>query len=414
MEDFYKILEIPPTATVNEIKKAYRRLALKYHPDRNFGNKTAENKFIEIHEAYRILSDPIKRKEYDTEKTNTQTEGTLTPDIVLNTIQNIRKRVTFIRRKRIDQEVLYQSLNKLFFISHIDLLLSIGDELTNKKIIQEALTCCKKLDFSYVKKITPLLAKLAGSDNVTIQKIFSFTRRQRYLNYWHNYASLTFIVATILIPFIISKSNINSSSSYYNRPRSGDLFLNSNDSSKSEYSTNQDSLATGKPDNNYSFWDKTNYTTGSVPGCFNFRPKYNKSLDNELEVNVGENTDVVIKLCNLYTKECIRYVYIRGGDTYDIKNIPEGKYYLKIAYGQDWRQKVTKGKCVGKFTQDATYEEGTEILDFHKIYLGKTIEGDQIVTHYKLPSYSLELYVSTTDFQGQFQTNSISEEEFNE
>ncbi|MDW8093574.1 MAG: J domain-containing protein [Caldimicrobium sp.] len=64
-KDYYAILGIPRNATQEEIKKAYRRLAMKYHPDRNKGNKEAEEKFKEINEAYAVLSDPEKRKLYD-------------------------------------------------------------------------------------------------------------------------------------------------------------------------------------------------------------------------------------------------------------------------------------------------------------------------------------------------------------
>lgn len=66
MSEYYKTLGVAKTATANEIKQAYRKLALQYHPDRNAGDKAAEERFKKISEAYAVLSDPEKRKQYDT------------------------------------------------------------------------------------------------------------------------------------------------------------------------------------------------------------------------------------------------------------------------------------------------------------------------------------------------------------
>ena len=63
--DYYEVLGVSRTASAEEIKKAYRKLALKHHPDRNKGNKEAEERFKEAAEAYAILSDPDKRAQYD-------------------------------------------------------------------------------------------------------------------------------------------------------------------------------------------------------------------------------------------------------------------------------------------------------------------------------------------------------------
>ena len=64
--EYYKVLGVEKTADAAEIKKAYRKLALKYHPDRNKGDKKAEEEFKKISEAYAVLSDTEKRQQYDT------------------------------------------------------------------------------------------------------------------------------------------------------------------------------------------------------------------------------------------------------------------------------------------------------------------------------------------------------------
>jgi curved DNA-binding protein len=64
-KDYYKILGVDRKASEEDIKRAYRKLALKYHPDRNPGDKQAEDNFKEINEAYQVLSDPAKRARYE-------------------------------------------------------------------------------------------------------------------------------------------------------------------------------------------------------------------------------------------------------------------------------------------------------------------------------------------------------------
>ncbi len=80
MKDYYAILGLRADVSQEDLKKAYRRLAKEYHPDTNPGNRIAEEKFKDIYEAYRLLSDPKKRQEYDGKRGTTGYSHTKTDD----------------------------------------------------------------------------------------------------------------------------------------------------------------------------------------------------------------------------------------------------------------------------------------------------------------------------------------------
>src|ERR1700750_3088437 len=74
-KDYYTVLGVPRTASQDEIKKAFRKLARQFHPDVAKDKKTAEGKFKEINEAHEVLSDPEKRRQYDERGANWQSGG---------------------------------------------------------------------------------------------------------------------------------------------------------------------------------------------------------------------------------------------------------------------------------------------------------------------------------------------------
>jgi hypothetical protein len=311
-------------------------------------------------------------------------------------------------------------LNELLSVNNLNFLISWGDTKTNKQIISEVMTCCKVLAYPYVEKLSPKLAKLAGSDNDTIQKIFSFNKQQKYWSYWTRYKGVAIIAAVILFFVIISNIDNSSPSSYSstqdNRPSNGDLnntFVDEQTTSSAPETKSYNYVPELTPEQKLQQekekliaegWEETEINNGQLPSCYNFIPKKSK-IDNYLEVHVGGGTDVAIKVMNLQTDKCIRYVFINRGSTFRIRNIPEGVYYLKIAYGKDWFSKVEGGQCVGKFIRNPMYEKGEDIMDFNLQY---TSDG------YRIPSFQLKLDVIATNTMNTFNSQNISENDFNQ
>lgn len=161
----------------------------------------------------------------------------------------------------------------------------------------------------------------------------------------------------------------------------------------------------------YSSWEKKTYKSGATPKSFNFKGKFDYKLDNYLKIKVGKNTEVVVKMYKMgktaNDDELVRVTYINSSTTQFIRNVPEGEYYLKIAYGRDWREKVQPdGKKFGTFTKNALYEKASQILNFNTV---KTSKGINV------PSYNLTLDLQASG--GGYSTggqDDISAKAFNE
>lgn len=95
MSDYYQILGVSKTSSIEDIKKAYRKLAMKYHPDRNSDNPEAENMFREITKAYAVLGDEDNRKIYDQEVSKSKSTSSASNNRTNNKNNNIYKKQGF-------------------------------------------------------------------------------------------------------------------------------------------------------------------------------------------------------------------------------------------------------------------------------------------------------------------------------
>ncbi len=203
-KDYYHILKIAPTAPADEIKKAYRKLALLFHPDRNPNNQLANREFAEIAEAYSILSDEQKRKSYDNRYNYQSLTNSINPfrPTVRSALQqciNLRNHLAVTNPYQLDYDVLFYLINDLSTKTHTTLFAASTETNAVSAFIEHYLFCCQFLPIGYsqtlCKKLEPILAK-HKSQVPTVEK---FLRNKR-MDYWFDhYEGLIVFGITIFI-----------------------------------------------------------------------------------------------------------------------------------------------------------------------------------------------------------------------
>ena len=212
-KDYYQLLGVKSNASTEEIKKSYRRLALKYHPDKNPGDLLAEAVFKEIAEAYDVLSDAKKREDYHYKRFYTYNykyaaAQTATPQSIINDAIKLQKLVEKADPFRINRDALLFQLQQILSADNLSLLLEKKQAGINKAIVETILIVCKPLQYTYSEIIAEQLCILAiGNDNLE-KKISEFLNNQRKKDTWRRYkvvAALLVAIILCLIIFLISK-----------------------------------------------------------------------------------------------------------------------------------------------------------------------------------------------------------------
>ena len=125
------------------------------------------------------------------------------------------------------------------------------------------------------------------------------------------------------------------------------------------------------------------------------------TLDNYFDIKMGKGCDLALKIIDLSKNKCIRYIYVQENSEYTVSQIPQGQYKLLIAYGKKWMTQQKDGKYLGKFADNAYYEQSIDDFDF-----GKKNSREMI-------NYLLSINVQENLHATNFNTEEISEEDFN-
>ncbi|AWH85908.1 hypothetical protein HYN59_12685 [Flavobacterium album] len=214
MKDHYKILGVSPGSSQDEVKKAYRLLALRHHPDRNNGSRQSEELFKEISESYFILVDKSSRKAYDDWQHQQSKPATERPESgnamavsFLMVFRNIRERV-FNTGSHIESATLFEIINEVLCTENLNYLVDVEDIATNGLIIDELVIASKFLDDPSKIILYRKLIRLAHG-NVMLREKVSVLSNIRYNpvkepkgnDYSEDYAYLFVVFLIVLILF---------------------------------------------------------------------------------------------------------------------------------------------------------------------------------------------------------------------
>ncbi len=180
MTNYYKILGVTTTSSQAEIKKAYRLLAVQYHPDKNGGDKASEERFKAISEAYIVLGDTAKRNAYDYAKRQQKTEtrhNTSSQESTLVTFLLLFRKIknsVLNANGFIDEQALFKVINDLLSDKNIEKLIPIEDAVAKNLMLDDILTSCIFMSDALKTQLYPKLLKLANGDSRLVAKIKLF------------------------------------------------------------------------------------------------------------------------------------------------------------------------------------------------------------------------------------------------
>lgn len=203
-KDYYRLLGVKPNATNDEIKKSYRRLALKYHPDKNPNDALAEATFKEIAEAYDVLSDTKKRKDYHYKRFYTynykyRESPTVTPQSILNDAIKLQNLVAKADPFRVNRDALLFQLEQILSEDNLKLLQDEIQTLINQQIIEALLFASKPLHYRHIEIIVDNLLMLVDGNTYLENKITGFLNKQRRSDKWRRYKIFAGAIAAILL-----------------------------------------------------------------------------------------------------------------------------------------------------------------------------------------------------------------------
>lgn len=210
VKDYYKILELPPHATLSEIKKKYRQLALRYHPDTNQDNRYAAAWFREVQEAYNTLSHPSRKEAYLQDRWLQQSKGValdagraFTPDAIVTEAKQLAAHASALDHFRMDHQGMAANLMEVLHAEKLDMLHAFGDHRANREVVMHLLKASEPVSFAFLDNFFNRLKQLAIHQPELLAEIETAASGRRRLHWWANHQWWIILLATLLLCLLV-------------------------------------------------------------------------------------------------------------------------------------------------------------------------------------------------------------------
>lgn len=364
--NYYDILEIAQNATTNEVKSAYRKMTLRYHPDRNKGNEAAEKKFRQIRIAYETLVHAEKRKQYDVLLSGKAAPKFSTHAFISRKAFHAIK--IFVTNRIVDTGEVFEVVIRTNIPGNNFKLNGLqGFELMSEP--------------EFYKKQNP-----AEGEPLMQMKYKLKARNTGYLAI----GPATIVVKNIRyesdVVFIKAKEpgivpiNNKQHENYLIRAALGVIIIIAGLTIYNAQRFGFRSFTSNYPLNTVKYLE---LKTGYSPYIIHYAEteKLDVKSKNKLRIINKPETDMVAFLIDKPTGTIARNHFIKAGDTYEIKFIPDGDYMLKVMFGNKWNyeKKMPREKLRGGFDEKVSYmifDSDEQIMRMRQV-----IENDTVVKH---------------------------------